>query len=146
METRKIIKTSRKKFFYLYIFGLLVIILYPISEFAVIGGIYNYLFYATVLIVLLYPEINIFYTSYFIGKDVIIETRGFIAKKRTTIPISSISHVVMNKGITGTFLNFGDIVVTSFTDLIIVFEGISNPEKLLNRIEDMIEKGQNKKG
>lgn len=146
MESLTKFKTSRKKFFYLYIFGILVMILYPISEFAVIGGVYNYLFIATILIVLLYPEISIFYTNYFIGKDVIIEVKGFIAKKRTTIPVNSISHVVMKKSFTGAILDFGDIVVTSFTDLIIIFEGISKPEKLLNIIEDMIEKGQNKKG
>lgn len=139
----KTIKTSRKKFFYLYIFGLLTLILYPISEFAKIGGIYNSLF-IIILIVLLYPEMTILYSSYYVGKDVIIETKGFITKKKTTIPISSISHVVMKKGISGTLLNFGDIIITSFTDLVIVFEGISNPEKLVEKIEDAIEKNQNR--
>jgi uncharacterized membrane protein YdbT with pleckstrin-like domain len=131
--------TSRKRFFYLYLFGLLVLFLYPMSEFAAMGEIYNYIFVSLITIVILYPELLIIYTTYIVGNDVIIETSGIITKKRTTIPISSISHVVMKKGITGRFLNYGDVVITSFTDLIITFQGINNPEKVLKKIENMME-------
>jgi len=140
MKSENRFRTSRKKFFYVYLFGILVIFLYPSSDFHTKGGVYDYLFYATILGVIIVPEIKILYTDYFVGKDVIIESKGFIAKKRTTIPISSISHVVMKKSLTGALLNFGDVIVTSFTDLVITFEGINHPDKLLSKIEDMMER------
>jgi len=145
MEGEFKIRTSRKKFIYFYIFGFLVLLLYPRSEFYNLGGVFNLLFYLTMFVIVLYPEINILYTEYIVGKDVITEIKGFIAKKRTTIPVSSISHIITNKGVSGAILDYGDIVITSFTDLIIIFEGISKPEKMMAKIENMMERARRKR-
>ncbi|MBU5688488.1 MAG: PH domain-containing protein [Candidatus Aenigmarchaeota archaeon] len=134
------LKTSRKKFIFIYIFAILLIILYPMSDFASQDGIYDYLFFFFVLVALLYPEIKIVYSSYIITSDNVIEVKGIITKERTVIPFSSISHVIMKKGLIGTILNFGDIIVTSFNDLVIVLEGINNPERVSEEIEKNVEK------
>lgn len=44
-------RTSRKKFFYIYTFGLLLMLMYPVSEFSVIGGAFNYIFYALLAVI-----------------------------------------------------------------------------------------------
>ncbi|MEM5799568.1 MAG: PH domain-containing protein [Candidatus Aenigmatarchaeota archaeon] len=134
------LKTSRKKFIFIYIFAILLIVLYPMSDFASQGGIYDYLFFSLILIAVSYPEIKIIYSSYIITSDNVIEVKGLITKERTVIPFSSISHVVMKKGLIGTILNFGDIIVTSFNDLVIVLEGINSPEKVSVEIEKNVEK------
>ncbi len=134
------LKTSRKKFLFLYIFAILLIILYPISDFSKQGGIYDYAFFFTLIIVLLYPEIKIIYSEYIITKQNVIEIKGIIAKEKTIIPFSSVSHVLMKKGILGAIFNYGDIIITSFTDTIIVLEGINKPEMISEEIEKNIEK------
>jgi uncharacterized membrane protein YdbT with pleckstrin-like domain len=134
------LKTSRKKFFFLYIFIILLILLYPESDFARQGGIYNYAFFSLVFIILLYIEIKIIYSSYILTSDNVIEIKGIIAKQKTSIPFSSISHVVTKKDIIGAILNYGDVIVTSFTDQVIILEGISKPEKASEIIERKVEK------
>lgn len=134
------VRTSRKKFIFIYIFIFLLIVLYPNSDFSQKGGVYNYLFFSIIAISFLYPEIKIAYSSYAITDENVIEIKGIITKKKTVIPFTSISHVIMNKGIWGTILDYGDIVVSSFTDVVIFFEGISHPEKITEIIEGKVEK------
>jgi uncharacterized membrane protein YdbT with pleckstrin-like domain len=133
------LRTSRKKFILLYIFAILVVILYPSSDFSKQGDIYNYMFFSLILAIILYIEVKIAYSSYIITKENVIEIKGIIAKEKKVIPFSSISHVKMKKSILGVLLNFGDIIVTSFTDEVIVIEGLSNPEKISEFIERGIE-------
>jgi uncharacterized membrane protein YdbT with pleckstrin-like domain len=141
-ETR--LRTSRKKFILLYIFVILVIALYPSSDFSRQGGIYHYIFFSLILAVILYIEVKIIYSTYIITGENVIEIKGIIAKEKRVIPFSSISHVKMKKGIVGVLLNFGDVIVTSFTDEVIVLEGISGPEKISELIERRIKQKEYK--
>jgi uncharacterized membrane protein YdbT with pleckstrin-like domain len=134
------LKTSRKKFFFLYLFIILLILLYPESDFAKQGGIYNYAFFSLIFLILLYIEIKIFYSSYILTKENVIEIKGIIAKQKISIPFSSISHVVTKKDIIGAILNYGDVMVTSFTEEVILLEGITSPEKISEIIEKKLEK------
>jgi uncharacterized membrane protein YdbT with pleckstrin-like domain len=134
------LKTSRKKFFFLYLFIILLILLYPESDFAKQGEIYNYAFFSLIFLIFLYIEIKIFYSSYILTNENVIEIKGIIAKQKTSIPFSSISHVVTKKDIIGAILNYGDVMVTSFTDQVILLEGITSPEKISEIIEKKLEK------
>jgi len=139
MEESFTFKTSRKKFILIYIFALLLAILYPMSDFASQRDVYDYIFFSLIAASILYPEIKIIYSKYMITKENVIEIKGLVTKEKIVIPFSSISHVVMKKGLLGMILNFGDIIVTSFTDLVIVLEGVSNPEKITEKIEKSVE-------
>jgi len=140
MQNEIKLKTSRKKFFFLYLFIILLILLYPESDFAKQGEIYNYAFFLLISLILLYIEIKIFYSSYILTSENVIEIKGIIAKQKTSIPFSSISHVVTKKDIIGAILNYGDVIVTSFTNQVIMLEGISKPEKTSEIIERKVEK------
>lgn len=133
------IKTSRKKFIHVYIFIIALILLYPSSDFYSMGGFYNIIFLSIAIICFLYIELSIINTSYIIRKDDVTEIRGIITKTKITIPMSSISHVSMKKNLFGMIINFGDIIITSFTGVVIVLEGISHPEKIHKIIQDNLE-------
>lgn len=133
------LKTSRKKFILFYIFAILLIFLYPNSYFYSQGGIYNYIFFLILFISLAYPEIKIASSVYIITRENIIEIKGIITKRKTVIPFTSISHVVMNKTIGGIIMGYGDIIISSYRDVCIVFEGISNAEKITEIIEKRVE-------
>ncbi len=144
MDSETKLKTSRKKFIVLYIFVILVIALYPASDFSKQGGIYHYMFFSLILAVILYIETKIIYSSYIITNENVIEINGIITKEKKVIPFSSISHVRMKKDVMGMLLNFGDITVTSFTDEVIVLEGVANPEKISKLIEKRIKQKEYK--
>ncbi|MFH8080863.1 MAG: PH domain-containing protein [Candidatus Aenigmatarchaeota archaeon] len=86
-----------------------------------------------------YPEIKIASSVYIITRENIIEIKGIITKRKTVIPFTSISHVVMNKTIGGIIMGYGDIIISSYRDVCIVFEGISNAEKITEIIEKRVE-------
>jgi uncharacterized membrane protein YdbT with pleckstrin-like domain len=144
MENETRLKTSRKKFILLYIFVILVTALYPSSDFSRQGGIYHYIFFLLILAVILYIEVKRIYSSYIITGENVIEIKGIIAKEKRVIPFSSISHVRMKKSIVGVLLDFGDVIVTSFTNEVIVLEGISGPEKISELIERRIKQKEYK--
>ncbi|MBU5690188.1 MAG: PH domain-containing protein [Candidatus Aenigmatarchaeota archaeon] len=137
------VKTSRKKFIHIYIFILIMIFLYPSSDFYNEGSVYNTIFFAIIIFSLLYAELSIANTSYIIKKDNITEIRGILTKQKTTIPISSISHINMKKNLIGMIINFGDIIVTSFTGVVIVLDSLSNPEKVHDILQENIEAMKN---
>lgn len=133
------IKSSRKKFIHVYIFIIAMVFLYPSSDFYATGGIYNTIFISIVVVSILYIEISIMNTKYIIHKDNITEIRGIITKTKTTIPMSSVSHISMKKNLIGMVIDFGDVVITSFTGVVIVFEGISHPEEVHKILQDNLE-------
>ncbi|MCX8178763.1 MAG: PH domain-containing protein [Candidatus Aenigmarchaeota archaeon] len=133
------IKTSRKKFIHVYVFIIAVILLYPSSDFYIKGGIYNTIFISIIVISVLYIELSIMNTKYIIKKDNITEIRGIITKTKTTIPMSSVSHISMKKNIFGMIIDFGDVIITSFTGVVIVLEGISRPDEIHKILQDNVE-------
>lgn len=143
MEKRIEFKRSRKSFIEIYLFGVLLLLLYPFfSSLYESGSIINYLYLLGIILAFLYPEAVILYGDYIIERDRIIEITGYIAKKRTTIPVSSISHIVMRKSVIGRLMNYGDVISTSFTGLIIKMKGISNPDNIIKIIEEMMEESK----
>jgi len=130
---------SRRSFIYNYILGtgLLLYILLS-GALLILDPVLTIFFISLVFIFFLEPEVTISYRSYFINKDNISEISGFVSKNKVTIPYPSIDNIVVNKGIIGRLLNFGDVIVSSHSaEHKIKFIGVKHPEKLLKIIESM---------
>jgi len=133
------LKRSRRSFIFNYIIGtVLLLYIFFSGVFFIDKGI-TFLFITLTLIFFLEPEGVLSYRSYHIKEENITEERGFISKKRITIPHTSISNITMNKNIIGRILGFGDIAITSFSGEkeSIILRGVKHPEKLFNLIENI---------
>jgi len=132
-------KTSRISFIGNYFSTFFLIVIMIVYDF--LFGIpqpLKYILLFLVLLLLVEPEYEVMITDYMLEEQKVVEIKGFIAKKTTSIPYDTISQIVLNKGVVGRILNFGNIVVTGFAgpQNVIILKGLSNPEKCLKIIED----------
>jgi len=134
------LKRSRRSFLYNYLIGIILLLYFLLSgALFTFDTILSFFFIALIFIFFLEPEAVLSYRSYIIKEENITEIRGYLNKKRITIPYSSVSNIVMNKSIVGRILGFGDIVITAFSENVIL-RGIKNPEKILRNIEKMVKR------
>ncbi len=138
--SKLVIKTSRIAYISLYSFSLLLITIFVLLGLHEISIFVNLIFVLIVLLIVTHPEWFIFYYTFIVDKDRIIEVSGFINKKRITIPITSIATVTLNQSFLGRILNYGDIAVSAFGAAEIKLRGVSNPSKIINLLEEMMEK------
>ena len=133
---------SRKSFFIGYMFFVLFVLtvlsLYALDVFS-----------DFVVYLLSFPAVYLFLLSeyakidkkYFIKEDNVEEVSGIITKKRNIIPWNLVANVSMKKGIVGTMLDYGDIIISTMSGKgDIVMRGISSPEKVLRKFEEKIGK------
>ena len=135
------IKSSRKAFL-IYYFAMFLI-LYYIYLFNLqfkMDIIFNLLLVSLSFLMISHPEWLIFYYTYVIDKDRIIEETGFLSKKRMTIPITSIGHVSMKKSILGRILNYGDIEIFAFGEFAIKIRGIDRTDMVAHKLEEMMKR------
>jgi len=85
------------------------------------------------------PEIKRYFTVYVIKENEVEKRWGIIRKKSVSIPYSSITDIKLEKGFWGRIFNYGNLVVSSQTDKI-VLKGIKQPEKILEEIKKRVEK------
>jgi len=120
------------------IFALIVFYLYTLdifSDFAI------YLLSFPVVYLFLLPEYTRIDRKYFIMEDNVEEVSGIITKKRNIIPWNLVSNVKMKKGVFGTMLDYGDIVIGTMSNKgNIVMRGINSPENVLKKLEEKIGK------
>ena len=136
-------KTSRRSFIINYIVGIGLLLYLLFSSFILaLSPKLMYIFIMLILIFFFEPECVLLYRTYRIGEDDISEVKGVIAKKRVSIPSTSISHTVMRKGIIGRLFNFGDVAITSRSGEKdkITLKGIKHPEKAVELIEKIIKR------
>ena len=132
------LKRSRRSFVYNYAIGfILLFYIFFSGAFFAIEFALSFFFIALIFIFFLEPEAVLSYRSYIIKENNITEIRGYLNKKRITIPYSSISNIVLNKNIIGRILGFGDIVITSFSENVIL-KGMKHPENILKNLEILI--------
>jgi hypothetical protein len=63
-----------------------------------------------------------------------------LSKKRTAIPYSSISNIVMKKNLIGRMIGYGNVLINSFSgENRIILKGIKHPEKTFKFIEKRIQ-------
>ncbi len=140
-----VMNRSRKSFFVGYIFAILfalfVIFVYILDVFP---PFFIYLLSFPAIYLFLLPEYNILNNRYLIKDENVEEETGIISKKKTIIPWNLVGHVSMKKSIMGIFLDYGNIIVSSIGGHgeKIVMRGISDPERVLRKIEEKI--GKNK--
>jgi uncharacterized membrane protein YdbT with pleckstrin-like domain len=133
------LRRSRRSFVYNYVIGIMLLSYIFLSDaFFTLDLALSFFFISLTFLFFLEPEAAIVDRCYNINENNIREIRGYLNKKRITIPYSSISNIVMNKSIIGRILGFGDIVVNSFSgNESIILKGIKHPEKILKVIESM---------
>jgi len=133
---------SRKSFFIGYMFFVLFVLtvlsLYALDVFS--DSVVYLLSFPAVYLFLL-PEYAKIDKKYFIKEDNVEEVSGIITKKRNIIPWNLVANVSMKKGIVGTMLDYGDIIISTMSGKgDIVMRGISSPEKVLRKFEEKIGK------
>jgi membrane protein YdbS with pleckstrin-like domain len=131
---------SRRSFIYNYILGVGLLLYILLSgALSILNPILTIFFISLVLIFFLEPEGTISYRSYFIKKDNITEISGFLSKRKITIPYSSIDNILVNKGVVGRLLGFGDVIISAHSsENRVKMVGVKHPEKLLSAIESVI--------
>ena len=139
---KNIITRSRKSFFVGYVFFVLftltVLSLYALGN---LSDFIIYLLSFPAVYLFLLPEYVKVDKKYFIKEENVEEVSGIITKKRNIIPWNLVANVSMKKGIVGTMLDYGDIVVSTMSGKEnIVMRGISSPEKVLRKLEEKIGK------
>ena len=140
---RKIIITrSRKSFFIGYVFFVLfVLIILSLYALDVFSDLMIYLLSFPAVYLFLLPEYSKVDKKYFIKEENVEEVSGIITKKRNIIPWNLVANVSMKKGIVGTMLDYGDIIISTMSGKgDIVMRGISSPEKVLRKFEEKIGK------
>jgi len=133
---------SRKSFFIGYMFFVLFVLtvlsLYALDVFS---DFVVYLLSFPAVYLFLLPEYAKIDKKYFIKEDNVEEVSGIITKKRNIIPWNLVANVSMKKGIVGTMLDYGDIIISTMSGKgDIVMRGISSPEKVLRKFEEKIGK------
>lgn len=139
---KKSFKTSRVSFTINYFLGIgLLLYLFFSDAIVVISPWINLLFFILISAFFLEPEYAIFYTKYSLKEDNVMEVKGILSKKRTAIPYSSISNIVLKKGVIGRILGYGNVLVNSFSgNNRIILKGIKHPEKTFKLIEKKIQR------
>ena len=114
----------------------LLILIFP--NLNVFHNIFHYLLFFGPLLFVAYlfdePEIKRYFTVYLIKENEVEKRWGIIRKKSISIPYPSITDLKFEKGFWGRIFNYGNIIVSSQTDKI-VMKGIKNPEKVLEKIK-----------
>jgi len=139
---KKSFKTSRRSFIVNYFLGVGLLLYLFLSDAVLILSSWL-IFFFLILISLFFiePECCILYTSYYLKEDNVMEIKGVLSKKRTAIPYSSISNIVLNKGVIGRIFGYGNVTINSFSgDNKITLKGMKNPEKTFKFIEKRIQK------
>lgn len=136
------LKRSRRSFVFNYLTGIMLLLYIFLSgAFLMLDRTMTFFFISLVFIFFLEPEGVLYYRSFFIKEDNITEIKGYLSKKKTTIPYSSVSNIVMNKGIIGRVLGFGDVIITAYSGgANINLKGVKHPEKIMKSIENMIKR------
>jgi len=139
---KNIMTRSRKSFFIGYMFFVLFVLtvlsLYALDVFS---DFVVYLLSFPAVYLFLLPEYAKIDKKYFIKEDNVEEVSGIITKKRNIIPWNLVANVSMKKGIVGTMLDYGDIIISTMSGKgDIVMRGISSPEKVLRKFEEKIGK------
>lgn len=134
------IRTSRRSFIYNYLigFGLLAYLFFS-DAILILPPELTVFFIILISVFFIEPEMILSYSHYQLKRDNVLEVKGYIAKKKITIPYSSISNIVVKRGIIGRMFGFGDIIVNSFSGANkISLKGIKHPEKILSLMEENI--------
>lgn len=142
---KTVLSRSRRSFFIGYIFALVFLsMIFFIYILDIFPPLFIYLLSFPAIYLILLPEYSILNDKYIIKDENVESVSGIIAKKKKIIPWSLVSDVSMKKGVLGVFLDFGDVFVNSIggTKEKIVMKGISDPEKILRKIENKIGKGK----
>ncbi len=135
-----VIKTSRLAFVSVYAFCIILTLLFFFFEFHKISIYLNLVFLFVMLSIATYPEYFVFYYTFMIDRDRIIQISGFLDKKKIVVPITSVAHVTLNKTFLGRIFNYGDVFVAAFADTKVIIRGVKRPDELVSRIETMMEK------
>ena len=138
---KKKFNRSRRSFVLNYFLGVVLLLYLFLSDAILILASWLVLFFLLLIsLFFIEPECVLLYSTYHIKEDNVMEVRGFLSKKRIAIPYSSISNIIMKKGIMGRIFAYGDILVNSFSgENRIIFKGIQNPEKTFKFIEKKIQ-------
>ncbi len=141
MSSQLKVKTTRKAFLINYFAMFLVLFYLYLLNFQIkIDPTLNLLLAPLSLLLISHPEWLIFYYTYIIDRDRVIEETGFLSKKRLTVPVTSIGHVYMKKPFLGRILNYGDVDVVAFGEFKMKMTGINNPDVVVGRVEEMMKK------
>ncbi len=135
-----VFKTSRVSFISLYTFSALLVILFFLLGLNIISPYVNLAFTLVILLIITHPEWYIFYYTFIVDKDRVIQISGFLDKKKIVVPITSIAAVTLDKSFFGRILNYGDLHVVAFADKKVILRGIRKPDELVERLEAMMEK------
>ena len=139
---KKSFETSRRSFVINYFLGIGLLLYLFLSD-AILTLSSWLIFFFLILISLFFiePECVIVYTTYHLKEDNIMEVKGILSKKRTAIPYSSISNIVMKKSVIGRIFGYGNVLVNSFSGQNrIILRGIKHPEKTFKIVEKKIQK------
>jgi len=141
---KKSFKTSRRSFIINYFLGIGLLLYLLLSDAILILSSWLIFFFLILIsIFFIEPECVIVYTSYHLKEDNIMEVRGILSKKRTAIPYSSISNLVMKKGVIGRIFGYGNVLINSFSGQNrITLRGIKHPEKAFKVIEKKIQRNK----
>lgn len=134
------IKTDRISFISLYTFSAILVGLFFLLDLNLISKYVNLLFALAVFLIISHPEWFIFYYTFVLDRDRIIQITGFLDKQRTIIPVTAIAYVTLRQSFLGRILNYGDVHVAAFGETKLQFRGIRKPQKLVNKLEAMMEK------
>ncbi len=136
------LKTSRRSFIYNYLigFGLLAYLFFS-DAILILSPELTVFFLILISVFFIEPEFIIAYSYYELKNENVLQVKGYLAKSKITIPYSSISNIVVKRGVIGRILGFGDLIVNSFSGgNKINFQGIKHPETILSIIEQNIKK------
>lgn len=138
---KKSFKTSRKSFIVNYFLGIgLLLYLFFSDAILILPQWISFLFIVLISAFFIEPEFVLLYTTYHLKEDNVMEINGILSKKRTAIPYSSISNIIMKKGIIGRIFGYGNVLVNSFSgENRITLRGIKHPEKTFKVIEKKIQ-------
>jgi len=138
---KKSFNTSRRSFIVNYFLGIGLLLYLFLSDAVLILSSWLTLFFLILIsIFFIEPESALIYTTYYLKEDNVMEVKGILTKKRTAIPYSSISNIVLKKGVIGRIFGFGSVIVNSFSgENKISLKGIKYPEKTFKLIEKKIQ-------
>lgn len=104
-------------------------ILNPVTLYGIIG---------VIAIILIYIEIIRFSNTYYITKHQLIKRSGIISKKIESIFLRNISEINLSQNAFQRVLRYGDIIINSRAANQISFKKISEPKKIIRKIEKLM--------
>lgn len=113
------------------------IILWLLYLMGILSGFALYLFSFPVVYLFLLPEYMRLNSKYIIKEKNIEEVNGIVIKKKNIIPWNLVGNVSMKKSVLGMFFDYGDVIVSAISHEgeNIIMKGISQPEKILRKLE-----------